>query len=97
MHAIHRVVSVRYVGAYTLRVEFDDGMERTIDLEPMLEGELFGPLRDPALFAAVAVDPEVHTVAWPNGADLDPAILHDWPDFADEMAARARTWRLATR
>jgi len=77
-------------------MEFEDGTERTVDLEPILEGELFGPLRDPALFAAVTVDSEVHTVTWPNGADLDPAILHDWPDYADEMAARARTWRRAT-
>jgi hypothetical protein len=77
-------------------MEFEDGTERTVDLEPILEGGLFGPLRDPALFAAVTVDSEVHTVTWPNGADLDPAILHDWPDFAGEMAARARTWRRAT-
>jgi hypothetical protein len=95
MHAIHRVVSVQHLGAYTLRVEFDDGTERIADLEPILEGELFGPLRDPALFAAVAVDPEVQTIVWPNGADLDPAVLHDWPGFADEMAARASTWRMA--
>jgi hypothetical protein len=29
---------------------------------------------------------------WPNGADFDPATLHDWPVVVDELTARARTW-----
>ena len=95
MHAIHRIASVQPRNHYTLALTFGDGTERTVNLEPMLEGELFGPLRDPALFAAVTIDPEVHTVVWPNGADMDPAILHDWPDHAEAMAATARAWRLA--
>jgi hypothetical protein len=30
------------------------------------------------LFNQVRIDPEVHTLVWPNGADFDPAMLHDW-------------------
>ena len=45
----------------------------------MLAGELYGALRDPELFSQVRVDPEVKTLVWPNGADFDPATLHDWP------------------
>jgi len=41
-HAIHRVESFRIVGPYTLRLEFDDGTEQTIDFRPVLEGELYG-------------------------------------------------------
>jgi len=37
---------------------------------------VFAPLRDPAYFAQVRVDPELGTVAWPNGADLDPDVLY---------------------
>lgn len=37
---------------------------------------VFEPLRDPAYFAQVTVDPELGTVVWPNGADLDPMVLH---------------------
>jgi hypothetical protein len=33
---------------------------------------VFAPLRDPELFGAVALDPELGAVRWPNGADLDP-------------------------
>lgn len=91
-HPIHRVTSVAVVAGYTLRVQFADGTAQQIDLEPMLRGELYGPLRDPALFGQVRVDPEVHTIVWPNGADFDPATLHDWPAHGPALIARAREW-----
>src|SRR5476651_47852 len=78
-HPIHRVESVEIVAPFTLRMRFDDGAERRIDFRPVLAGELFGPLRDVAVFTQVRLDPEVHTLVWPNGADFDPATLHDWP------------------
>jgi hypothetical protein len=78
-----------------LRVQFDDDSVQVIDFEPVLAGALFGPLRDLAVFNRVRIDPEVHTLVWPNGADFDPATLHDWPTFAPEMAARARKWNLS--
>ena len=94
MHAIHRVIDFKCVEAYTLRVRFDDGTEQVIDFEPVLGGELFRPLRDPDLFDQVQIDAEVHTLFWPNGADFDPETLHDWPKYADALAARARQWEL---
>ncbi|CUS03969.2 conserved protein of unknown function [Candidatus Promineifilum breve] len=45
-----RVVNIKIVGDYTLRVEFDDGTAQTIDFAPVLHGYIFGPLRDLALF-----------------------------------------------
>lgn len=80
-HPIHRVTSVVQTGTYRLRVSFEDGSTQEIDFEPILEGELYGPLRDPELFAQVALDPEVHTL----GADFDPATLHDWPEHEEAM------------
>ena len=93
-HAIHRVKSVHPDSRYRLRIGFEDGTEQTIDFEPVLVGELFGPLRDEKLFAQVRIDPEVHTLVWPNGADFDPATLHDWPQHAAQLAERARKWSL---
>ena len=78
-HAIHRVTGVHIVGLYTLDVRFADGTKQKIDLQHVLSGEIYGPLRDQSLFAKVTVDPEVHTRVWANGADFDPATLHDWP------------------
>ncbi len=80
------------VGPYTLRVEFDDGAEQVIDFRPVLEGVLYGPLQDKSVFNQVEIDPEVHTLVWPNGADFDPATLHDWPEYADEMKRMAKRW-----
>ena len=92
MHPIHRVTGFQFAGAYTLRVEFDDGACQIVDLEPVLAGELYGPLRDERLFRQVCIDPEVHTLVWPNGADFDPAILHDWPKRAEAMENLALNW-----
>ena len=96
IHPIHRVTSFKIEGPYTLRVSFDDNMEQVIDFQPVLGGELFRPLRDLAMFNRVRLDPEVHTLVWPNGADFDPATLHDWPKYAEAIRERARQWELAS-
>ena len=72
-----RVSEARYVGGHILWVRFNDGVEGEIDLGAELEGPVFEPLKDPTFFAAFAVDPEVHTVVWPNGADFAPEFLYE--------------------
>jgi len=91
-HPIYKVCSVKIVAPYTLQVSFDDRTEQTIHFRPVLAGGLYGPLREPALFNQVRIDPEVHTLVWPNGADFDPATLHDWPEHVNALTARAREW-----
>lgn len=91
-HPIYCVESFEIVSPYTLRVSFDDNTEQTIDFQPVLAGHLYGPLRDLGLFNQVKIDPEVKTLVWPNGADFDPATLHDWPQQSDAMAVWAQNW-----
>jgi hypothetical protein len=91
-HSIHSVHSFEIIGPFTLRVEFGDGISQNIDFSPVLLGQVYGPLQDPALFNKVQIDPETHTLVWPNGADFDPATLHDWPLFVEELAALSRSW-----
>jgi hypothetical protein len=93
-HPIHRVETFRIEAPYTLRVHFDDGTEQVIDFQPILAGELLGALRDLAVFNQVQVDPEVHTLTWPNGADFDPATLHDWPTHLPSLVSRVEHWNL---
>jgi hypothetical protein len=95
VHPIYRVRSFEIIGSYTLRVHFDDRTDQIINFEPVLAGELYGPLRNLSLFQQVWIDPEVHTLVWPNGADFDPAILHDWPEHVEALKERARQWQLA--
>ncbi len=93
-HAIYRVTAFKIVGPYKLQVSFDDRTEQTIDFQPILAGELYRPLRDISIFNQVKIDPEVHTLVWPNGADFDPATLHDWPQLEEAMISRAKRWEL---
>ena len=91
-HPIHRVARFAIIGPYTLSVTFADGTMQEIDFQPVLRGALFGPLRDLAVFNAVSLDHEGGILIWPNGADFDPATLHEWPRVSAELAARAATW-----
>jgi len=71
------VVAVTKTGPYRLRLRLDDGAEGEIDLKEMVSFVgVFEPLRDPACFSQVRVDPEAGTIVWPSGADLDPLVLH---------------------
>ncbi len=89
-HPLYDVTEFELLEAYTVRVAFDDGTSQVVDLEPVLYGELYGPLRDPEIFRQVRLDPEVRTLVWPNGADFDPYVLHEWPHAVDDLARRLR-------
>jgi hypothetical protein len=91
-HPIHNIISVEVVAPYVLEITFDNRVTRRVDLKEMLHGEMYAPLRDPIFFKRVSVDPEVHTIVWPNGADFDPAILYNWEEQCEDMIALARTW-----
>lgn len=76
-----RITSVEPLDGFVVRLRFDDGVERDLDLVDVLWGPVFAPLReDIDLFRQVHVDEELGTIVWPNGADLDPDVLHG--DFA---------------
>ncbi len=71
------IVAAKAVGDYRLHVRFEDGIEGVVDLASHLSFHgVFEPLRDPMYFAQIRVDPELGTVVWPNGADLDPDVLY---------------------
>jgi hypothetical protein len=72
-----RVAEVEPLDGFSLRLRFNDGSERVVDLEGELWGPVFEPLKaDPDLFRQVRVDEELGTIVWPNGADMDPDVLH---------------------
>jgi uncharacterized protein DUF2442 len=91
-HEIHRVISFQKIGPFTLSIQFEDGTSQTIDFRPVLKGELYGPLQEPTVFDQVRIDPEIHTLVWPNGADFDPAILHNWSESKPALKALAEQW-----
>jgi len=71
------IVGAKAVGGHRLYLRFEDGVEGVLDLAPLLSFRgVFEPLQDPSYFAEVRVDADSGTVAWPNGADLDPDVLY---------------------
>jgi hypothetical protein len=70
-----RVRAVEPLGGFTVRLTFEDGSSREVDLERYLHGPIFEPVRsDPAVFRSARV--EGGTIAWDNGADIDPDVLY---------------------
>jgi hypothetical protein len=74
---IVNVVDARHVRDFVLWLRFGDGTEGEVDLAAKLDGEIFEPLKDPSFFRRFAVNAELRTVTWPNGADFAPEFLHE--------------------
>jgi hypothetical protein len=74
---IPRVAEAHYVKDFTIHLRFADGTEGDVDLRDELYGEIFEPLRDPAVFRQFSVHPEFRTLVWPNGADFAPEFLYE--------------------
>jgi hypothetical protein len=77
MDELVSVVEARHVRGHTLWLRFSDGTSGEIGLGDELRGEIFEPLLVVEFFAQVRVDPELHTIAWPNGADFAPEFLYE--------------------
>ena len=72
-----RVTSVEVSEGFELLLGFTNGERKVIDVEWLLHGPIFDPIReDPEFFRMVRVDEECGTIVWPNGADIDPDVLY---------------------
>ncbi|MCM8595118.1 DUF2442 domain-containing protein [Accumulibacter sp.] len=74
---ILHTTQVSPLAGYRLLLRFNTGAAGEVNLANELDGEVFEPLRDPALFATARQHPVMHTAAWANGADLAPDFLLD--------------------
>jgi hypothetical protein len=73
---MHFVTSISYESDYKLRIGFEDGNVKIVDLADHLEGEIFTPLKSLKLFKTARLDPELDTIVWDNGADMSPDFLY---------------------
>ena len=70
-----RVRAVAPLDGFKALVTFDNDSQREIDLEPFLHGPVFEPIRNNlAFFRSMKV--AGGTIAWDNGADIDPDVLY---------------------
>ena len=83
-----RVSAVSILPGFRLAVTFKDNSSGVVDMSVLVsspEAGIFSALQDPDLFGKAAI--ELGAVTWPNGADLDPAWMH-------EEIARQGVWRI---
>ena len=71
------VIDVLYLEDYKLRLEFNEGTVKVVDLKNELFGEIFKPLLNIELFKQVKINPDKNTIEWENGADFAPEFLYE--------------------
>jgi hypothetical protein len=90
-----RVKGAEILEGFKVRITFEDETQKEIDLEPYLHGPIFEPIRqDRNMFSAVKI--EGGTIAWENGADIDPDVLYydlkpAWMEEAEGAGTESKT------
>ena len=69
-----RVTAVAPLENNALLVQFTNGEQRRMDVQPYLAFPVFERLRQPEFFALAQA--EHGTVGWPGGIDLDPDSVY---------------------
>jgi hypothetical protein len=84
---ILRIEGIEVCGPHRLRLTFNEGTRKMVDVLPLLKGPVFEPLLDSRYFSQAALDPICGTVVWPNGADFAPEALHELAAVEEPSAA----------
>jgi hypothetical protein len=81
-----RVRSVNVLPGYRLSITCNDGTSGIVDMSALVnsaDAGIFAALKAGQLFQQVHI--ELGAITWPNGADLDPAWVH-------EEIGKNKTW-----
>ena len=84
---ILRITKLEITGPRHLKLTFNDGTRKTVDVTPLLGGPVFEPLKDPQFFARGTLDPVSGTAVWPNDADFAPEALYALTAIEESTAA----------
>jgi len=69
------VKKAQYLKDFKLLLEFNNGVEMTVDLENELNGTAFTPLKDLDYFKKFSI--HFNTIEWENGADFASEFLFE--------------------
>ena len=95
------ILSIELCGPHSLRLQFNDGTTRRVNLLPFLKGNAdLRRLRDPEYFAKFEPDEFCGTPEWPSGYSFAPEFLREFPEEPEasarpKPAAIARNGRVA--
>ena len=68
------VTSAEHLNDFNLRMTFNNGETKIVNLENYLDKPVFIPLNDKAYFKNFKLNP--FTIEWENGADFAPEFLY---------------------
>ena len=86
--SIGKIESAQVTGRSKLALTFDDGVQATVDLSPIIKKHAaIAPLADPGAFDGAQVSEDGWSVEWPEcGIDFGAQQLRRW---ADEQSGRS--------
>ena len=68
------VSQAEYLNDYRIKLTFNNGEVKTVDLKNELNGNVYVPLRQLDYFKKFHI--KYNTIEWENGADYAPEYLH---------------------
>jgi hypothetical protein len=68
------VSQAEYLGNYQIKLTFNNGEVKTVDLQNELNGNVYFPLRQLDYFKKFQL--KYNTIEWENGADYAPEYLY---------------------
>ena len=69
------IIKAEYINGYKLRLWFNNGAVKDVDLSDSLRGNVFVPLKDKEFFKRFSI--RFNTIEWENGADFAPEYLYE--------------------
>ena len=73
----HKIIKVKYLGGYKLKLTFDNGKTGTVDLKHYSKDKgLFKKLANINYFRKFYIDKEIGVLSWPGGLDIAPETIY---------------------
>jgi hypothetical protein len=67
---IPKIKSAEAIDNHTLVVVFDNNQKKKYDITPLLNNEMFSPLRNNALFKSLKVEHGGYAIVWNSNIDI---------------------------
>ena len=69
------VINAEYLNDYKIKLDFNNGITKIVDLKDELIGNVFEPLKKIDYFKEFNI--KYNTIEWKNGADFAPEYLYE--------------------